>query len=267
MTNVMRHLVFAGLIVHGTGLAWGQTPQGDLPKVVLVGDSIRMSYAPLVEKELAGKAVIISAKANGGDSNNVLKNLDEWVIRQQPAVVHFNCGIHDTKKSKTTGRFQVPPEQYEANLRKIVDRIRSQTKAVVLFATTTPILDDRAAATRGKADYALLEASIEQYNAIARKVMQELNVPIDDLHAVFPDAASRSEALAADGVHFTAAGQLGLAKAVAAAVAQAPARPEQQQVPFPVRDFRDSEGGRRPEQVLAVPAQPGPEDHRDSCRN
>ena len=72
----------------------------------------------------------------------------------------------------------------------------------------------------GKADYALLEASVEQYHAIAVKVMQELKVPIDDLHAVFPDAASRSEALAADGVHFTAAGQLGLAKAVAAAVAQ-----------------------------------------------
>ena len=28
----------------------------------------------------------------------MLKNLDEWVIRQQPAVVHFNCGIHDTKE-------------------------------------------------------------------------------------------------------------------------------------------------------------------------
>jgi len=217
---LVRFVVFAALMLHGTSQAWGQASRGELPKVVLVGDSIRMSYAPLVEKEFAGKAVIISAKANGGDSNNVLKHLDEWVIRQQPAVVHFNCGIHDTKKFKTTGRFQVPPDQYEANLRKIVDRIRSQTKAVVLFATTTPILDDRAAATRGKADYALLEASVEQYNAIAVKVMQELKVPVNDLHAVFPDAASRGEALAADGVHFTAAGQQALAKAVAAAVAQ-----------------------------------------------
>lgn len=218
MTNATRHLVFVGLIVLGTGLCWGQTSQGELPKVVLVGDSIRMSYAPLVAKELAGKAVIISANANGGDSNNVLKHLDEWVIRQQPAVVHFNCGIHDTKKFKTTGRFQVSPEQYEANLRTIVDRIRSQTRAVVLFATTTPILDQRAAATRSKADYALLEASIEQYNAIAVRVMQELQVPVNDLHAVFPDAASRGEALGADGVHFTDAGKSGLAEAVTAAV-------------------------------------------------
>lgn len=217
---LVRLVVFAGLLVQGPGLAWAQAPQGGLPKVVLVGDSIRMSYAPLVEKELAGKAAIISAKANGGDSNNVLQHLDEWVIRQQPAVVHFNCGIHDTKKFKTTGRFQVPPDQYEANLRKIVACIRSQTKAVVLFATTTPILDERAAAARGKVEYALLEASVEQYNAIAAKVMQELKVPVNDLHAVFPDAASRGEALAADGVHFTAGGQQALAQAVAAAVAQ-----------------------------------------------
>lgn len=217
---LVRLAVFTGLLVQGPDLAWAQAPQGGLPKVVLVGDSIRMSYAPLVEKELAGKAAIVSAKANGGDSNNVLKHLDEWVIRHQPAVVHFNCGIHDTKKFKTTGRFQVPPDQYEANLRKIVDRIRSQTKATVLFATTTPILDQRAAATRNKAEYALLEASVEQYNAIAVKVMQELKVPVNDLHAVFPDVASRGEALAADGVHFTAAGQQALAKAVAAAVAQ-----------------------------------------------
>ena len=79
---------------------------------------------------------------------------------------HHNCQgdyrshtVHDTKKSKTTGTFQVPPEQYEANLRKIVERIRRETKATVLFATTTPIIDDRAAQGRTKAEYELLEAS------------------------------------------------------------------------------------------------------------
>src|SRR3954453_889132 len=77
-------------------------PGNALPKVVLIGDSIRMRYAPIVEKELAGKAIVIGAKANGGDSANLLKHLDEWAIRERPAVVHFNCGIHDTKKSKTT---------------------------------------------------------------------------------------------------------------------------------------------------------------------
>lgn len=101
-----------------------------LSKVVLIGDSIRLSYAPIVAAELAGKAIVVSPPANGGDSNNVLKHLDAWVIREQPDVVHFNCGIHDTKKFTATGMYQVSPEQYESKLREIVKRVRTETNAM-----------------------------------------------------------------------------------------------------------------------------------------
>ena len=121
----------------------------------------------------------------------MLKHLDQWVINEKPAVVHFNCGIHDTKKFKSTGKFQVSPEQYEANLRKIVERIRNGDGCVVLFATTTPILDDRAAETRRDRDYELLGASVRQYNAIAKKVMRELEVPINDLHSALSNPDTR----------------------------------------------------------------------------
>src|SRR4029434_1748195 len=130
-------LLFLGLFVGSTPVICAQSTEKALPKVVLLGDSIRLGYTPYVEKQLAGQAVIVSPKANGGDSARVLKNLEEWAIREQPTVVHFNCGIHDTKKSKTTGKFQVPPEEYAANLRNIVNRLRRETKAVVIFALTT----------------------------------------------------------------------------------------------------------------------------------
>ena len=42
--------------------------QSGLPRVVLVGDSIRLGYAPRVTARLAGKAVVVSPPANGGDS-------------------------------------------------------------------------------------------------------------------------------------------------------------------------------------------------------
>lgn len=189
--------------------------EDSLPKVVLIGDSIRLGYAPIVARELAGKAVIVSPKPNGGDSSNVMKNLQEWALRERPAVVHFNCGIHDTKRFKATEKFQVPPDQYEANLRNIVERIRKETDAKVLFATTTPIIDARAAAARTKADYELLDASVKQYNGIATKVMQELRVPVDDLNALLADAETRNKLMSADGVHFTTEGREMLGKAVA----------------------------------------------------
>lgn len=199
------------------------------PKVVLVGDSIRLGYAATVTDQLANKAIVISPKPNGGDSQNVLKHLDEWVLREKPAVVHFNCGIHDTKKSKSNGTFQVSPEQYEANLREIVARIRKETDAIVLFATTTPILDDRAAQGRAKADYELLQASVDTYNKIALKVMDELKVPVDDLRTVLPDAETAGKLMTADGVHFTTEGRQRLGKQVATFLTQhlptgAPAR-------------------------------------------
>ena len=194
-----------------------------LPRIVLVGDSIRLSYAPAVVKQLEGKAVVLSPKANGGDSSNLLKHLQQWVLREKPAVVHFNCGIHDTKKFRATGKFQVAPEQYEANLRKIVQRIREETGAVVLFATTTPILDDRAADARRGRDYELLASSVEQYNAIAKKVMRELKVPVNDLHAALakPEPPLTTETLLGnDGVHLTTAARELLGKQVATFVSK-----------------------------------------------
>ena len=189
-----------------------------LPKVVLVGDSIRLGYTATVTKALEGKAVVVSPRPNGGDSANVLKNLEAWVLREKPAVVHLNCGIHDTKRFRETGRFQVSPDEYESNLREIVKRIRDETDAVVLFATSTPILDDRAAAARKGRDYELLNASIDQYNTIGRKVMKELDVPVDDLNALLSKPDDAEKLIGRDGVHPKPAGYERLGKQVAAFV-------------------------------------------------
>jgi len=217
----MKLLIISVLVSFLSVSAFGQsgeTTTEALPKVILVGDSIRLSFAPVVTKQLEGKALVVSPEANGGDSSNILKNLERRVIQQKPSIVHFNCGIHDTKKFRATGRFQVSPEQYEANLRTIVERIREKTGAVVLFATTTPILDDRAAAARKGRDYELLGRSVEQYNAIAGRVMEELKVPVNDLHAALskPDYPLRAETLIGnDGVHLTPPARELLGKQVA----------------------------------------------------
>lgn len=194
-----------------------------LPKVVLVGDSIRLSYAPKVAEQLNGQVQIISAAANGQDSRNVLKNLPAWVLNKQPAIVHFNCGIHDIKKTIADGSFQVSPEQYEKNLREIVKQIRENTEAIVIFATTTPLHDQRASDYRKGRDYELLNASIQQYNAIALKVMEELEVPVNDLNAAIAtpaDGQSTDDLIASDGVHMTPAAQKVLANQVSETIRQ-----------------------------------------------
>jgi hypothetical protein len=112
-----------------------------LPKVLLIGDWIRLGYAPLVAKKLAGTSEVISVPAPIGDTTVVLKHLDEW-LAGKPAVVHFYSGLHDVKVAKTAKTHQVPVETYKWNLATVVERIRKVTPYVV-FANTTPIRDDR----------------------------------------------------------------------------------------------------------------------------
>jgi dienelactone hydrolase/lysophospholipase L1-like esterase len=184
----------------------------DLPKVVLIGDSIRMGYAPLVAQSLAGKARVVSAAGNGGDSANVLAHLDDGVVREQPDVVHLNCGLHDVKRDKTDGRYQVGLEPYVANLERIVARVRGETAASLVFATTTPILDERHA--QRKASFDRFEADVARYNAAALAVMRAAGVPVHDLHWVV-EQAGVAAALGPDGTHYTPDGNARLAAAVA----------------------------------------------------
>lgn len=202
-----------GLGLAGAALPAAQTtPPPALPKVVLVGDSIRLGYAPGVARLLQGKATLVSAPENGGDSANVLKHLEEWIVREQPDIVHFNCGLHDLKLLRATGRHQVDLADYESNLRQLVTRLQRETRATLIFANTTPIIDDRHA--RRGADFDRHEADVKRYNAGALQVMQAAGIPVDDLHAMITQAGAE-RVMAADGTHYTSAGYERLAEAVA----------------------------------------------------
>ncbi len=185
-------------------------PKADLLKVVLIGDSIRLGYVPIVAKKLADRMEIISTSENGADSANVLKHLDEWVIKVNPALVHINCGLHDLKKDRKTETFQVSLADYEANLKKIVARIQNETKARIIFASTTPIIDDRHA--NRKANFDRFEADVRRFNEIALRVMADANIPVNDLHAIV-ELAGPADLLSSDGTHYTPNGYEKLADA------------------------------------------------------
>ena len=189
-----------------------------LPKVVLLGDSVREHYAPFVAELLAGRATVVTPKANGGDSGKLLTNLDEWAIKEQPDVIHFNCGIHDTKRDQKTDKYNVPPEQYEANLREIVRRLRAETRAKVVFALSTPLIDERSKGYWKTRSYQLFNASVMNYNVIALRVMKELDVPVNDLTAALGDAKESARLHDSGGIHFTEEGSRKLAAAVTSIV-------------------------------------------------
>jgi lysophospholipase L1-like esterase/dienelactone hydrolase len=204
----MRSLSVLVLLVPSAVFA--QPPKPELPRVLLLGDSIREGYAPIVVKKLEGLAVVVQPKENGGDTANTLKLLDKWLEDGKPVIVHFNCGLHDLKFGKKTNTHQVPVDDYEKNLKLVVERLKKNTPHVI-FASTTPIDDVRHAARKG--DFDRYDRDVQLYNERAVKVMLELGIPVDDLYRIVQDGGAAT-LLDKDGTHYTDAGKERLADAV-----------------------------------------------------
>ena len=184
--------------------------------VVLIGDSIRMGYEATVRDQLPDLD-IWSPEQNGGDSQRVRDNLEEWVIAHTPKVAHINCGLHDLKKDFETSTPQVSLSDYRDNLTNIITRLSDQTDAIVIFALTTPVNEQWHHKRKG---FDRFEADVVSYNEVAREICATLNVQVNDLFSVITKAG-RDDLLNPDGVHFGEAGYNLLGKTVAATVRDA----------------------------------------------
>ncbi len=178
-----------------------------LPRVLLIGDSISIGYTQPVRELLKGKANLHRIPANGGPTINGLKSLKAWLGTGKWDVIHFNFGIHDMKFMEPDKQ-QVPPADYEKNLREIVKQLQA-TGAKLIWATITPIPD-------GELNPKRTFDKVPTYNAIATKVMTEANVTVNDLNAaITPHLAKLQNP---KDVHFNKEGSEFLAKQVAAKI-------------------------------------------------
>ena len=180
-------------------------------RVILIGDSIRMGYQRIVQRELDGLAEVWGPTENGGNSQNVFEHLETWIVARQPDIVHINCGLHDIKTPFDSDARAIPLSQYQANVREILTRLRDATQATVIWATTTPV--NHAWHHQNK-PFDRFETDVETYNAAVTAIAGELNCPINDLFTVIMNAG-RDELLVPDGVHFNGQGYDLLGTAVA----------------------------------------------------
>ncbi len=191
-----------------------------LPRVLLIGDSISIGYTLPVRAALEGKANVHRPNTNCGPTTNGLKSIDAWIGDKPWDVIHFNWGLHDLKYMSPQGanladpadpknHQQVPPEEYEANLRQLVARLK-QTNATLIWRNTTPVPQGAAGRVVGDSD---------KYNAIAAKVMHENNIEIQDLYAFVKPI--QDEIMLPANVHFTKDGYDKLAQEVAKAITSA----------------------------------------------
>jgi hypothetical protein len=172
----------------------------DLPRVLLIGDSICNQYQKEVCKELAGSAyVTFLATSKCLCDVSYLRTLAFFLDEYDYAVVHFNNGLHSLSSNR---------EDWETRLRASIRLIQEKGKgAKIIWASSTPLKDT-----------ALTEKARE-LNAIAARVMKEEAIPTDDLFALM-DPLDRDRYWS-DTYHYKGEGMKMLAAAVTASVSQA----------------------------------------------
>ena len=184
-----------------------------MKRALLIGDSIRMGYAPLVRERVGDAIEIVEIDENGGDSANIRAKLDMWLNQADEAnldLIQFNCGLHDIKRAFDSEEQQVSIEAYAPNLEWIVGRLKT-TNAALVWATITPVMDDWHHANKG---FDRFTSDVDTYNAVASAVMERAGIEQVNLHAVVTDAR-KVTCIVPDGVHMNERGNGLLADVVA----------------------------------------------------
>ncbi|MCC6578800.1 MAG: hypothetical protein IT440_00025 [Phycisphaeraceae bacterium] len=186
------------------------------PRILLLGDSIRISYQARVAEMMGAAAEVVGPLENSQFSLYTLSALPRWLESLgRPDVVHWNNGLHDTGFNPRRFPPQIPLDMYIANL-DFARQLLSASGARIIWAATTPVHLRRPFTAE---EWSWRNEDIDRYNLAARELMQRHCIPICDLHAVV--RADMDNHLVEDGVHLTDAGIEACATAVAGAIESA----------------------------------------------
>jgi len=144
--------------------AYGLTDSSrNLPRVLLVGDSIVCGYEGCVRRELRGKMnVSYLATSYCVTSPGYMKLLAFQLEEAKYDVVHFNNGLHS---------LGTPTEDWTKGFRAALELIRAkQPHAKIVWATSTPLKDPEKT------------AKSRELNAAGAKIVAEMGgIATDDL--------------------------------------------------------------------------------------
>ena len=184
-----------------------------LPRVLIIGDSISIGYTLPTRTLLKGKVNLHRIPTNGGPTTKGVAEIDKWLGKGKWDLIHFNWGLHDLKymgpngenlyPKEKGGKVQVPLDDYEKNLDKLVARMK-KTRAKLVWRNTTPVPPGSKGRYGGDS---------VRFNEAAARVMKKHAVPTLDLYTM--SKKRMKELMRPANVHYFPAGSQALAEVVA----------------------------------------------------
>lgn len=191
-------------------------------KVVFLGDSITQGgggpkgYVTLCKNAIVAKTEgveIINAGISGNKVTDLQRRLQKDVLDRKPTIVVIYIGINDVWHGEKDPARGTTKDKFEAGLKEIIGKIQDGGAKVVLCTPT--VIGEK------KNGENSLDARLDEYSDISRKLAKDLKLPLCDLRKVFVDhlKGHNSEnkergVLTSDRVHLNEAGNKVVADAM-----------------------------------------------------
>lgn len=219
-------LLTASLLLAATP-AWADDPalkKGE--RIVFLGDSITQAgvgpkgYVTLIKNTLAERhkdlgIEVIGAGISGNKVPDLQRRLDKDVIVKKPTLVVIYIGINDVWHSEMKPPAGTPKDKYEEGLKEVIGKIKDAGARVVL-CTPTVI---------GEKKSNKLDAQLDEYADVSRKVAKDTRVTLCDLRKAFREYLEKHNAddkekgvLTSDRVHLNDAGNQLVADTILATI-------------------------------------------------
>ena len=197
-------------------------------KIVFLGDSITeggvgpKGYVTVVKNALTEKhkdlgIEIVGAGISGNKVPDLQRRLEKDVLAKKPTLVVIYIGINDIWHGESNPANGTTKEKYEAGLKDIIGKIQDSGARVVL-CTPTVIGENKAGTNK-------LDAKLDEYAEIGRKVAKETKSTPCDLRKAFLDYIAKNNAddkaqgiLTTDSVHLNDAGNKLVAETILKAI-------------------------------------------------
>ena len=168
----------------------------DLPRVLLIGDSITYGYQEKVRELLRGVCYVDYLSTSYSVDMKIYNTLvTNFVSDSRYALIHFNHGLHGKYMSKRS---------YKSKVGKLLDKF----SVPVVLATSTFVYHEG----NKRADGSWMKR-VRERNAAINELVEKKGYAIDDLYSV--SVAMPKEKRYQDGTHYTAEGYEVFASVVA----------------------------------------------------
>lgn len=173
-----------------------QTLNEDLPRVLLIGDSIAYHYQEIVREMLKGTAYVDYISTSYGIDNPLYNNIIKgFYSNSKYDLVHFNHGLH---------AWHLSTKSYKNRIDKLLKKLNC--KNTIIANSTVVYLKGNKEINQGA------QRVIEKRNSALEQIANENGYSFNDLHSV--SRTIPPEFRTEEGIHYTEKGSIYLAKQV-----------------------------------------------------